>query len=109
MAVCFLSFFIDGNSEGAVASKVAKLAPYTLGVYLIHEHPVIREILWSTMRDWWPTLNVGIVLLVSLAVFLFCVLIDWIRQYAFRFLRIEKGIDGVVSYLKSKYVGDISF
>lgn len=109
MAVCFLSFFIDGNSEGAVASKVAKLAPYTLGVYLIHEHPVVREILWSTVRDCWPTLNVGIVLLVSLAVFLFCVLIDWIRQYAFKLLHIEKGIDGVVSYFKSKFVGDISF
>ena len=109
MAVCVLSFFIDRKSERVVASQAARLAPYTLGVYLIHEHPVVREILWSTVRDWYPMLNVGIVLFVSLGVFLVCVFIDWIRQCIFKILRIEKGIDVAVSCLKAKLVGNLSF
>lgn len=108
MSVCVLSFFIDKKSDGVVQLYAAKLAPYMLGVYLIHEHPVVREILWGTVREWYPTLNIGIVLLVSLVVFFGCVFLDWIRQYAFKLLHIENGIDGLVNFFKVKLVHRIN-
>lgn len=76
-------------------SGLIKLAPYTFGVYLIHDHLLVREWLWSTLsltsqcKEWvFPLIVIGICLLI----FLLCSLIEAIRKKVFVILRVDSCI-----------------
>ena len=81
-------------------NTLAKWAPYTFGVYLIHDHLLIREWLWkgcslSSQCDnvVYPLLIIGICTLL----FLLCLSIDLIRKKLFDMCRIDeyiKKLDG---------------
>ena len=69
-----------------------KLAPYTFGVYLIHDHLLVRGWLWpmvslSTVCDkvYFPFVVIGLCVLI----FIVCSLIDAIRKKFFALFRID--------------------
>lgn len=82
-------------SDNRLWNGLVRLAPYTFGVYLIHDHLLVREWLWSTLsltsqcKEWiFPLIVIGICLLI----FLLCSLIEAIRKKVFIILRFDSYI-----------------
>ena len=79
--------------EGLFARVVRKVAPFTFGVYLLHEHLEVRHrwidwmesVLWEIPRDSVPGFLLHLILSVCI-VFLAGLFIDWIRSILFAFL-----------------------
>lgn len=70
-----------------------RCAPYTFGVYLIHDHLLVREWLWTTipMQSFcsyliFPFIVIG----VCVAIFIVGVMIDFIRKKVFDILCVDK-------------------
>ena len=74
---------------------LVKAAPYTFGVYLIHDHLLVRDWLWNTVSlssygDKWlyPIIVIGI----CLVIFIVCAAIDAVRKKLFAVL----GVDALI-------------
>ena len=85
-------------SESGIWKILVKLAPYTFGVYLIHDHFMMRGWLWNTVSltswcDQWiyPFVVLGLCCLI----FVVAALIDGIRKKLFAILRIDDLISKV--------------
>ena len=83
------------NINNYLAKIITFIGPLTFGVYLIHEHTLIRAFIISNLfkRDSnnLPLHSiVMLVLLRSLKVFAICACIDYMRHILFAFLRIRK-------------------
>ena len=84
-ALLFLIFKKMPADGGWLQKGLAKLAPCTFGIYLIHEHPLANRLLWS---DWWPNLGISYdnpwliptAIGFSILVFITCAGIDLLRQ-----------------------------
>lgn len=70
----------------------ARIAPYTFSVYLIHDHPLIREYLWNSIFNpahyWTSPMWLCYAFVVPIAVFAMGVLIDMLRFAIFKVIRI---------------------
>lgn len=70
-----------------------KIAPYTFGVYLIHDNSFIRTILWYKNIDIDIYLGsiwlLPMMLSVSIGVFLACIIIDFLRSEIFHYFKID--------------------
>ena len=80
-------------SESGLWIVLVKLAPYSFGVYLIHDQLMVRGWLWShvpitSFCDQWIYLFVVIGLCVL--IFLFCAFVDSIRKRLFAMLGMDK-------------------
>lgn len=92
-------FFLQWNmKDGFVARCIVRLGACTFGVFLIHEHFYMRY-LWpkwfgvSKMADSpWFLLHMAGTLI---AVFMICALIDMIRQWIFKLVFMNKGMETV--------------
>lgn len=78
--------------ENGFWNVFVKMAPYTFGVYLIHDHLLVRDWLWTTASlttyvDHWafPLIVMGL----CIGIFVTCALIDTIRKYFFATLKID--------------------
>ena len=87
--------------ETGLCDWMVKAAPYSFGVYLIHDHLLMRDWLWhhtlsmTRYAEQWtyPLVVLG----VCLSLFVICALIDVIRQRLFTLLHIDslvKRLDG---------------
>lgn len=87
--IFFLSFFFflhfsKLNIKNKFLLSLSKLAPYSLGVYLIHEHSLVRELLWGTIPSQFFKYPLLIhCLIVTITIYLICILIDLIRDFIF--------------------------
>ena len=71
---------------------LVKVAPYSFGVYLIHDHLLIRDWLWSSfsLTSYCDQLLYPIVILgLCLVIYIVCTIIDAIRKKLFSILRID--------------------
>lgn len=59
------------------------------GVYLIHEHPIIKEHLWTYLNNQINDVTIYILLLVAFIILILCTFIEFIRQSIFKFLKIN--------------------
>jgi hypothetical protein len=101
MSVATVLLILKYNGAGydfKLNNNISRLAPYTLGVYLIHEHPLVRRWLWDNVGVLLSSEQVLFAPLISLVVFLLCVLIEKLRQLMFEWFRINNLIDRLVSY-----------
>lgn len=71
---------------------LVRFAPYSFGVYLIHDHLLVRDWLWSTIslsnycdRVFFPFIVIGL----CFALFVICAIIDALRKRSFALLRID--------------------
>lgn len=85
--------------ESKIVYYIAKLSPYMFGVYLIHEHPVVKEYLWKFVNDQFLTIKIYDLFFVALIIMLFCMLIEYVRQLLFRILRINDVFHIIISSL----------
>lgn len=83
---------------------VAALSPAAFGVYLIHEHPYVRENFirgrFAQLGEGNPAVLLGGVILSAAVVFCICLMIDWIRHRIFRCLDIK----GRLNALEEKFL-----
>lgn len=73
-------------------NTLVSLAPYTFGVYLVHDHLLVREWLWGTipLSSQCEQLMYPVVVLGScLLVFVIGAFVDWIRKRLFAFLNLD--------------------
>lgn len=87
-AVGIFMFFLNIRiKDGIFSDVICKIAPYTLGVYLLHEHIYIRY-LWPQWLDVKTTQNVGMFLVEAigkvLIVFVVGILVDYLRSLLFK-------------------------
>ena len=82
--------------EGNAAKAIGFFAPLAFGVYLIHDHPSIRPMLWSILKPhafagsaW----MVPYVLVCVIGILLVCCAVEWVRQWVFRVLGISGALD----------------
>ena len=92
-AVSLFLFFETIKLNSALVKAVGFLSPLAFSVYLIHEHPLIRELIISKRFKWIAGLPayqlVPAVLAVAICIYLICSLIDLLRQYLFDLLGIR--------------------
>lgn len=69
------------------------LSPLTLGVYLIHDNPSVREPLWEFF-DLTRFINSGYLIVVLFAsatvIFVVCIVMEWIRSEIFIFMKLDE-------------------
>lgn len=71
-------------SKPFTSRLVNTIGSCTFGVYLIHDHPVVRSLLWKNWLHWGAYFTSGSfiprLILSVLLVFLLCTLVEWLRQ-----------------------------
>lgn len=78
--------------ETGIWNLMVKVAPYTFGVYLIHDHLLMRDWIWKTLsmtsyaNQWIYALAV---MVVCVLIFAICILIDTVRKRLFAILKID--------------------
>lgn len=82
---------------GKASALLTKAAPYVLGVYLITEHPLIRQWIWNDVIRLKPHINSPALLplLVGscLALFLVGLTVDYGRSLLFKVMKVDSGLD----------------
>ena len=94
-SISVLLFLTQINYNNYLAKIITFIGPLTFGVYLIHEHTLIRKFIVSNLfaRDSNNLPLHSIVLLVllrSLKFFTICACMDYARYILFTFLRVRK-------------------
>lgn len=93
-SICFFLIFLNLNIKNNVIRKIILLvAPLTFAVYLIHESLGFKVYLWeiinpNTIIVTGPLFAV-VAILIILAIFIVCALIEYLRQLVFRVLRVD--------------------
>ena len=99
----FLCFIRMKEFFGKADRVIAWGGSLSFGVYLIHNNPNLSHFLWEKLKiNYWlaENGNVLIVLLLLLAVYIVCSLIEWLRQQLFRVFRIDRLIGKIADGLK---------
>lgn len=95
--------------EGKAGKLIGFLAPLAFGVYLIHDHPAVRPVLWSFLKPYAFASSLWMVpygLLCTAGIFLVCCLVEWVRKQLFRLLGIQRTIDRLCDRIQEKYAPD---
>lgn len=108
MSLGLLELFINIDVKSTLISRTAtKIAPLTLGVYLIHKHADVSPWMWEAlnmpqyMEHWsFPAVQLG----VTIGVFAVCILMDLIRERIFRMIRLSR-INGIVDARLTNMMG----
>ena len=84
---CFFAFKHWQPKDGKLTRFLCRIAPYTFGVYLIHENVAIRN-LWpgwfEVARVQGSLLFIPYMVLVIVCLFAVCMVIDWVRTAIFK-------------------------
>lgn len=84
MTLCLFIGFLNIDIRSARLSKmILRIAPLTLGVYLIHAHANVSPWLWNMLNlparmsyGWFPVLQLGVVSIIFIA----CIVLDFFRK-----------------------------
>lgn len=92
-SICLFACFTVKKETRQAGQFIGKLAPYTLGIYLCHEHSAVRDFLWNRLL---PEICHHHLLLpglfFTLLVFLSCAGIDFLREQLFKRMGINRAI-----------------
>ena len=95
-AVSLLKFFAGCRLSERAKNVIAKVSPLAFGVYLLHDHPLIRLKLISgrfaffTQLPAWATVICTIV--AALVIYLLCSIIEFFRQLIFAKLHVKEAL-----------------
>ena len=94
------------NVSGKAAKIVSFFAPLAFGVYLIHDHPSIRPMLWSILKPYTFASSPWMIpywIACVLGIFIVCCLVEWVRQKIFQLLHITQLSDHFSDKLQNKW------
>lgn len=101
LALATFVVFLQMSCESKKWILFAKLSPYTFGVYLIHDHELIRNYLWKNIVC--NEIHIPMFLhclIISLLVFFICIFLDFFRSKIFRICK----IDGLIGFVSNKVI-----
>ena len=71
-SVCLFMFFKEVKIKNVyIQSAITKIAPLTLAIYIIHEHPLIKRVLYNLLYAFNQIININIII----TIFIFCIII----------------------------------
>ncbi len=93
-SVALIMLFAKIKVSKPIGKIFAFLSPLSFGIYLIHEHPLIRKYIILTSLSKYANIN-GLLLVVlvigcALAIYLACGIIEYLRTLLFKLTRIDK-------------------
>ena len=98
-AVSLFCVFSNLNLNAPIQKFVGIFSPATFGVYLIHTHECLGVHLiqqkYAFLADQNSFVMVGGIILVVLAIFLVCLLIDWVRLRIFGVFHIKRQLERI--------------
>lgn len=98
--ICFSKM----NAGGRAATCLSGLAPYMLGVYLLHEHWMVRPWLWkNAVPNACGSHGFFESICAALVVFAVCVVVDCLRSRLFRLCRVNKGVERMAARLPQPF------
>ena len=102
-----VSDFFKLEYKNKVLTKVVIfVAPLTFAVYLIHESLGFKEYLWEIINPNTATVTgplfAVVAILIILAIFIVCALIEYVRQLVFRVLKIDNFVKFVSDKVETK-------
>lgn len=104
ISICLFILFL--NYKCSNNKIINKIASCTLGVYLIHTHILLRDIIWIKIFKVNEFINLPYVvlyeILVVIIIFIICTLIDYIRQISIEKVYM-KMIDKVAEFYNTKF------
>lgn len=93
-AVCLLILFEDLQLPGWLKRISIALAPLTFGVYLLHDHPLIREHLmkmrFAPLNQLSPAKLMLVLPLCALSIYAVCLAVEAIRAKLFSLLKVQR-------------------
>ena len=94
-SISVILILINIHYNKYIAKVITFIGPLTFGVYLIHEHSIVREkIIRNILKDYPRQLPLNTVYKIitykALKVFVICIIIDYFRDILFRILQIRK-------------------
>lgn len=105
-AVALLLAFEKIHVPSCVSQVVSFFAPLAFSVYLIHDHPQIRDLLFINRFIWIAKLPlfqmIPCIIGIALAVFFICSFIDVFRQQLFRVTNLKKNYGNLRILLRIK-------
>ncbi len=105
-AVALLMIFRDVKISRRFSAFIGFLTPMVFSVYLIHDHPLIREYVMSRLIPVDSGDNCFMIALAviggSLIIFTACLLIDIPRRYLFEALKLRKHLDKAERGIRAK-------
>jgi len=97
------------NRKPSYNKVINTIASTTFGIYLIHEHPKIKTLIWNSCSQYYGTGYLILYAVISCAlVFLVCSLIDLIRQYTVEKLWVKALDKGAEAFILTT-LKDISY
>ena len=105
-ALCLLAIFSNIQLRGAAQKIVSFVTPASLGVYLIHVHPLVfKHVIKNFAKDF-PSeilpVFLGKAILSALVIFLVCLFVECLRIQIFKWLKLDKLCNLI--YNKSKAI-----
>lgn len=106
--LCLLEYFRSDKftRKSRLAMLCGRLAPMVFAVYLIHDHPKVREVLicrcLSYVKNGPFPLVLLYVLVLMCTIFTLCVMLEWLRARLFRTLRLEQAAEKWSKKLEEK-------
>lgn len=88
-----------------VPRMIGFFAPLAFGVYLIHDHPNVRAMLWPILKPHAFAHSVWMLpyaLLCVSGIFTVCCLIEWLRRWLFRVCGINGLLDGLCDRVQNR-------
>lgn len=82
----FVAFLGMKISSRMMVGLIRNVAPLTLGIYLLHDNVLIRDIVWAPIQNMstLSTTTLCYAILYSLIVFVACTLVDFLRSILFK-------------------------
>ena len=95
ISTCIIIMFSKVDIKSNILQRIISFfAPLTFGVYLIHNHKLVRENIIAKNYSWLLKYHSIKLILIqvfeSIKIFLFCSLIDFFRLLIFKILRIKQ-------------------
>lgn len=102
-SVSLFLFFLKMKESNAIRI-ISKLSPYMLGVYLIHEHPILKEKLWIFLNENFAEIKIIHLLIIAFIIMAVCIPIECVRQFLFRYFRIDALFTKAVRFFTSPVI-----
>lgn len=103
----FLIFIFKPTLKGWIPKILIRSAPYTLGVYLIHDNHIIRALLWGYIFDEHHFSSHYLLMqcvIICATIFFICILIDYLRNKLFAALHINNLLNKFSQYIYNKCI-----
>ena len=95
LSIATFIIFVTAKMEHPIFRFIAKLSPFTFGVYLIHTNCFINSGLWSLVPEKYNNPIFIHCIFFCLLIFILCTIADFVRSIIFRVFSVDKLLDKI--------------